>query len=161
MDITDITFENMLLRLYEFQPSNPSDKDHLERSWSSPAYLNTVAPGFWVKNTVPLPSFIQKVEQMADENGFTKAKANRAVKVKYFGEKVATKDYSAPITDGVLEGFDYTFAKGPSGEQLVFAQFSGSAAQTLEAAFKNYGGVSLAFDDCNPYKWGGYKNICQ
>ena len=49
MDMIFITFDNFFLETYAFDPVNPADKDLLERFWSSPAYLNTVSPGFWVK----------------------------------------------------------------------------------------------------------------
>ena len=160
MDMTFITFDNFFLELYAFSPLDPDDKPLLERFWSSPAYLNVVSPGFWVKNSVSLPSYIQRVEQFAAVQGFDEVGANRAVKVKTFKEKVAAKDYTRPFLTGDLEGFDFTFVKGPSGEQISFAQFNGRSGQILERKYKIYGGVSVAYDDVNPYIWGGYNNVC-
>ena len=49
MDMTFINFDNYYLELYTFNPAENVDKARLERPWSSPAYLNVVSPGFWVK----------------------------------------------------------------------------------------------------------------
>ena len=60
-----------------------------------------------MQSSASLPSYVERVERYAKEEGMRKAKVNKAKKVKTFGEKVATEDYTSPFLTGWLKSSEH------------------------------------------------------
>lgn len=160
-DFAFFLFDNFYFEPYRFYV-NESYHAGLYRNWSSPAYTNNQHTSFWVKDTVNMASFIKTMESRSARLGLSRVKVNRAVPVAALGDAVSTQDYSRPFPEGHrLEGYDYTYFKGPSGEQLVLTQFLGKARATLKAAMEKYGALSTAFESTNPWTWDGFSKSCK
>ncbi len=155
-------FSNFYFETYIFHDNSVGTETLMAPEYQSLAYHRSFVTGFQVNDTIDFNAYVKKVENDASSLGLSQVKANRAVAVNTLGDStIANSDYSAPMTADDLEGFNYVYLKGPSGEQLAFTQFKGAAKAALKEALLTYGGVSKAFWETDPWNYGGFTEYCQ
>lgn len=160
-DIGFILFDNIYFEPYGFHcPPGQTPGPRYNYNNTSPAHLGTFQIGFWVKEDVNFNQYIYNMESEAGRRGMSMVKANRVVNVGTLGDKTPLSNYSKPMTSGDLAGYNYAYVKGPSGEQLVFTQFTGLARNNLREAMLEYGSVSKAFPETDPWQYGGFSTYC-
>ncbi len=162
VDVDFYFFSNFYFETYIFNDNSVGTETLMAPEYQSPAYHRSFVTGFQVNDTIDFNAYIKKVENDASSIGLSQVKANRPIAVNTLGDStIANSDYSAPMTAGDLEGFNYVYLKGPSGEQLAFTQFKGAAKAALKEALLMYGGVSKAFRETDPWNYGGFTEYCQ
>lgn len=153
-------FQNILLETYMFEDAE-KNKTFMDQRYKSCGYHRSIIPGFQVKDSIDFNGYIKKVETDAANLDMKHVKANRPVSVNTLGDTtVALTNYSQPISSGPMEGFNYVYFKGPSGEQLSLVQFEGAAKAALLEAMLTYGAVSKTFEETNPWTYEGFKVYC-
>ncbi|XP_005099419.2 uncharacterized protein LOC101854868 [Aplysia californica] len=136
-------------------PSFPVAYNH-----SSLAYVGDMAAAFHVNDNADFNQLVADVERRAEELGFEGVKANRVIDVRRLGEMVDLSEYSRPFTSGNLEGYNYVVMKGRSGEHIMFVQLRGPMGEKVKQAMLEYGAVSTAWPETNPWTYGGYDEFC-
>ncbi len=154
-------FTNFYFETYIFEDASVSNETLTAPQYQSLAYHRSFVTAFQVNDSIDFNAYIKKVENDASSLGLSQVKAGRAVAVDTFGQAPASDSgYSAPMTSNDLEGFNYVYMKGPSGEQLGFTQFKGAAKAALKEAMLKYGAVSKAFRETDPWNYGGFTEYC-
>ncbi len=154
-------FSNLFFESYSFEDAIDGTETMMAPQYQSLAYHRSFVLGFHVNDSIDFNAYIKKVENDASSLGLSQVKAGRAVAVNTFGQAPPSDSgYSAPMTSEDLEGFNYVYMKGPSGEQLGFTQFKGAAKAALKEALLAYGGVSKAFRETDPWNYGGFTEYC-
>ncbi len=154
-------FSNFFLETYIFKDDTVGTETLTSPEYQSLAYHRSFVLELQVNDSIDFNAYIKKVESDASSLGLSQVKAGRAVAVDIFGQAPPSDSgYSAPMTSDDLEGFNYVYLKGPSGEQLCFTQFKGAARFALKEAMLKYGAVSKAFRETDPWNYGGFTEYC-
>lgn len=118
---------------------------------SSAAYPHDMFVAFHLRSDVDLAAYVDKIERVAEDNGFSALKASRTTQQKnHF-----------TFTSGPLAGFSYSMFNGPAGEHVAVVQFNGQAGEKLKRALIQYGAVSTAFPETNPWTTGAMDDFCR
>jgi catechol 2,3-dioxygenase-like lactoylglutathione lyase family enzyme len=131
LDVRFIQFDNVVLELLQYrdagQPMGSGDSFAEPRDHMSPAYPRSMHICFYVRDDVDFNQFIRDLEAESARRGMTQVKANRIITVKTEAERRAApmETNTNPITQGLSEGWELIYCKGPEGEQLEFVKALG------------------------------------
>ncbi|XP_005106621.1 uncharacterized protein LOC101857434 [Aplysia californica] len=155
-------FDNYVVETLQYTDGRDLSAPKFNPRWnhSSMAYSGDMSVSFLIDEASDFNSVVRDVEVSAKAKGFTDVLANRPVNVSSLGESVGLGQYSRPIASGPLKGLNYVFFKGWSGEHFGFVQFKDEAKAKLKAALLQYGAMSTAFPETNPWTSDGFDQFC-
>lgn len=119
---------------------------------TSLAYVNDMYLAFMLDSDADMAAYVTDLDGVAASNGFRQVKVNRA-------PGPERKGYVA-FTEGPLSGLSYSMLSGAAGEHVAIVQFAGQAREKLRRALVQYGAVSTAFPETNPWATGSMDAFC-
>lgn len=141
LDVRFVQFDNVVIELLQYrdetQPAGSGDSFAEPRDHMSPAYPRSMHICFYVRDDVDFNQFIHDLEAESARRGMTQVKTNRVITVRTEQERqAAPKDTNTNrITEGLSEGWELIYCKGPEGEQLEFVKALGPVKQRFADAF--------------------------
>nr|KAG5686277.1 hypothetical protein BaRGS_028880 [Batillaria attramentaria] len=119
---------------------------------SSLGYVNDMYVAIMLDHDLHFLTYLDSLESSLAINGFGHVKVNRSP-----GQ---SRKY-VTLTNGGLSGMNYAMLSGPAGEHVALVQFRGSSRDRLRRALLQYGSVSTAFPETNPWSTGRMDEFCQ
>jgi catechol 2,3-dioxygenase-like lactoylglutathione lyase family enzyme len=140
LDVRFVQFDNVVIELLQYrdvgQPSGSGDSFAEPRDHMSPAYPRSMHICFYVRDDVDFNKFIHDLEAEAARRGMTQVRANRVITVTSERERRAApiEANTNRITQGLSEGWELIYCKGPEGEQLEFVKSLGPVKKRFSDA---------------------------
>jgi catechol 2,3-dioxygenase-like lactoylglutathione lyase family enzyme len=141
LDVRFVQFDNVVIELLQYrdasQPSGSGDSFAEARDHMSPAYPRSMHICFYVRDDVDFNKFIHDLEAESARRGMTQVRANRVITVTSEQQRLAAPMAANTnrITQGLSEGWELIYCKGPEGEQLEFVKALGPVKQRFADAF--------------------------
>ena len=141
LDVRFVQFDNVVIELLQYrdasQPSGNGDSFAEPRDHMSPAFPRSMHICFYVGDDVDFNKFIHDLEAEAARRGMTQVRANRVITVTSEQQRRAApmEANTNRITQGLSEGWELIYCKGPEGEQLEFVKALGPVKQRFSDAF--------------------------
>jgi hypothetical protein len=136
-----VQFDNVVIELLQYrdagQPSGSGDSFAEPRDHMSPAFPRSMHICFYVRDDVDFNRFIHDLEAEAERRGMTQVRANRVITVTSEEQRRAApmEANTNRITQGLSEGWELIYCKGPEGEQLEFVKALGPVKKRFSDAF--------------------------
>jgi catechol 2,3-dioxygenase-like lactoylglutathione lyase family enzyme len=141
LDVRFVQFDNVVIELLQYrdasQPSGSGDSFAEPRDHMSPAYPRSMHICFYVRDDVDFNKFIHDLEAESARRGMTQVRANRVITVTSEQQRSAApiEANTNRITQGLSEGWELIYCKGPEGEQLEFVKALGPVKKRFSDAF--------------------------
>ncbi len=142
LDVRFVQFDNVVIELLQYrdanQPTGSGDSFAEPRDHMSPAYPRSMHICFYVRDDVDFNKFIHDLEAESAQRGMTQVKANRVITVTSEAERLAApmEANTNRITQGLSEGWELIYCKGPEGEQLEFVKALGPVKKRFSDALQ-------------------------
>ncbi|WP_119268447.1 VOC family protein [Taklimakanibacter deserti] len=141
LDVRFVQFDNVVIELLQYrdasQPAGSGNSFAEPRDHMSPAYPRSMHICFYVRDDVDFNKFIRDLEAESERRGMTQVRANRVITVTTEQERRAApmEANTNRITQGLSEGWELIYCKGPEGEQLEFVKALGPVKKRFADAF--------------------------
>ena len=140
LDVRFVQFDNVVIELLQYrdagQPSGSGDSFAEPRDHMSPAFPRSMHICFYVRDDVDFNKFIRDLEAESARRGMTQVRANRVITVTSEQQRRAApiEAITNRITQGLSEGWELIYCKGPEGEQLEFVKALGPVKKRFSDA---------------------------
>lgn len=142
LDVRFVQFDNVVIELLQYrdasQPAGSGNSFAEPRDHMSPAYPRSMHICFYVRDDVDFNKFIRDLETESERRGMTQVRANRVITVTTEQERrtAPMEANTNRITQGLSEGWELIYCKGPEGEQLEFVKALGPVKKRFADAFE-------------------------